>query len=77
MDRASKALAEAPANDNRTWVARADSSGVALTGAAPSFYIAKPNRRYLAFSRCPGWRTLQARNACVFGNPSSRNDAAR
>jgi hypothetical protein len=31
MDRASKALAEAPANDNRTWAARADSSGVALT----------------------------------------------
>jgi hypothetical protein len=31
MDRASKALAEAPPNDNRTWAARADSSGVALT----------------------------------------------
>jgi hypothetical protein len=31
MDRASKALAEAPPNDNRTWAARADSSRVALT----------------------------------------------
>jgi len=31
MDRASKALAEAPPTDNRTWAARADSSGVALT----------------------------------------------
>jgi hypothetical protein len=31
MDPASKALAEAPPNDNRTWAARADSSGVALT----------------------------------------------
>jgi hypothetical protein len=31
MDRASKALAEAPPNDGRTWAARADSSGVALT----------------------------------------------
>jgi hypothetical protein len=31
MDPASKALAEAPPNDNRTWAARANSSGVALT----------------------------------------------
>ena len=31
MDPASRALAEAPANDNRTWAARSDSSGVALT----------------------------------------------
>ena len=31
MDPASKALAEAPPNDNKTWAARADSSGVALT----------------------------------------------
>ncbi|KAI2477470.1 DDE-domain-containing protein [Pyrenophora tritici-repentis] len=31
MDAASKALAEAPPNDGRTWATRADSSGVALT----------------------------------------------
>jgi hypothetical protein len=31
MDAASKALAEAPPDDDRTWAARADSSGVALT----------------------------------------------
>jgi hypothetical protein len=31
MDPASKALAEAPPNDGRTWAARSDSSGVALT----------------------------------------------
>ncbi|KAF2791632.1 hypothetical protein K505DRAFT_326697 [Melanomma pulvis-pyrius CBS 109.77] len=31
MDVASKALAEAPPDDDRTWAARADSSGVALT----------------------------------------------
>jgi hypothetical protein len=31
MDRASKALAEAPPNDTRTWAARADARGVALT----------------------------------------------
>jgi hypothetical protein len=31
MDRASKALAEAPPNDGRTWAARSDSSGLALT----------------------------------------------
>jgi hypothetical protein len=31
MDAASKALAEAPLDDDRTWAARADSSGVALT----------------------------------------------
>jgi hypothetical protein len=31
MDAASKALAEAPPDDDRTWAARADSSGIALT----------------------------------------------
>jgi hypothetical protein len=31
MDAASKALAEAPLDDDRTWAARADSSGIALT----------------------------------------------
>ncbi|RII17534.1 hypothetical protein CUC08_Gglean002374 [Alternaria sp. MG1] len=31
MDAASKALAEAPPNDDRTWAARADSSGIAIT----------------------------------------------
>ncbi|KAK2474714.1 hypothetical protein H9L39_14674 [Fusarium oxysporum f. sp. albedinis] len=31
MDAASRALADAPPNDDRTWAARADSSGVALT----------------------------------------------
>jgi hypothetical protein len=31
MDPASKALAEAPPNDDRIWAARADASGVALT----------------------------------------------
>jgi len=31
MDPASKALAEAPLDDSRTWAARSDSSGVALT----------------------------------------------
>lgn len=31
MDQASKALAEAPLDDNRTWPVGADSSGVALT----------------------------------------------
>jgi hypothetical protein len=31
MDAASKALAEAPPDDNQTWAARADSSGIALT----------------------------------------------
>jgi hypothetical protein len=31
MDAATKALAEAPLADDRTWAARADSSGIALT----------------------------------------------
>lgn len=31
MDRASKALAQAPPNDTRTWAARSDTSGVPLT----------------------------------------------
>ncbi|KAB2106160.1 hypothetical protein AG0111_0g6188 [Alternaria gaisen] len=31
MDAASKALAETPPNDDRTWAARADSSGIAIT----------------------------------------------
>jgi hypothetical protein len=31
MDAASKALAEAPPDDDRTWATRADSSGIALT----------------------------------------------
>jgi hypothetical protein len=31
MNPASKALVEAPPNDNTTWAARADASGVALT----------------------------------------------
>jgi hypothetical protein len=31
MDAASKALAEAPPDDDRTWAVRADSSGIALT----------------------------------------------
>ena len=31
MDAASKALADAPPNDDRTWAARADSSGIAIT----------------------------------------------
>jgi hypothetical protein len=31
MDPASKALTEAPPNDERTWAARADASGVAIT----------------------------------------------
>jgi hypothetical protein len=31
MDRASKALTEAPPNDERTWAARADATGIALT----------------------------------------------
>jgi hypothetical protein len=31
MDPASEALAEAPPNDDRTWAAQADSSGIALS----------------------------------------------
>jgi hypothetical protein len=31
MDAASKALAESPVDDDQTWAARADSSGIALT----------------------------------------------
>lgn len=34
IDAASRALADAPPNDGRTWAARADSSGVALTNYA-------------------------------------------
>jgi hypothetical protein len=47
MDGASKALAEAPPYDGRTWAARADSSGVALT-TLYNCYHGRPSKEEVA-----------------------------
>lgn len=50
MDPASKALAEAPPNDSRTWAARSDSSGVALT-TLYNRYHGRPSKEEVAQRR--------------------------
>jgi hypothetical protein len=47
MDAASKALADAPPSDGRTWAARADSSGVALT-TLYNRYHGRPSKEEIA-----------------------------
>ena len=47
MDPASKALAEAPPDDNITWATRADSSGVALT-TLYNRYRGRPSKEAIA-----------------------------
>jgi hypothetical protein len=47
MDPASRALADAPPNDGRTWAARADSSGVALT-TLYNRYHGRPSKEEIA-----------------------------
>lgn len=47
MNAASRALADAPPNDGRTWAARADSSGVALT-TLYNRYNGRPSKEEIA-----------------------------
>jgi hypothetical protein len=39
MDAASKALAEAPPDDDRTWAVRADASGIPLTTLLSASFV--------------------------------------